>query len=225
MTGISPPCMDWTSKDLPSEFKNFQYYCELIFSGSLSRKSDQEKCTYILQWLGKEGIRIHKSWGKEFKTPAEVFKAFIKHFKPKTNFCLARFHLQKFTHEPNEAIDAWICGQSVESKHKNASLQKFELMSRQIEQIIIGTSSKKVQQTLLAKNEKLTLNTVLDIARTQEATEDDMRLLHGQAVNVDMTRQHIDGKKHRTSYSLLSSITPAWRRPFLWMLVRVNYQM
>lgn len=56
-------------------------------------------------WLGKEGIRIHKSWGKDFKTSAELFKAFIKHFKPKTNFHLARFQLQKFTQEPTEAID------------------------------------------------------------------------------------------------------------------------
>lgn len=45
------------------------------------------------------------------------------------------------------------------------------------------------------KDEKLTLNTALDIARTQEATEADMRLLHGQAVNVDVTKQHIQRKK------------------------------
>eukprot|EP00057_Strongylocentrotus_purpuratus_P007993 XP_011662467.1 PREDICTED: uncharacterized protein K02A2.6-like [Strongylocentrotus purpuratus] len=193
MTGINPPCMDWASKDLPTEFRNFQYYCELIFSGPLNKKSDQEKCTYILLWLGQEGIRIHKSWGKDFKTPAEVFEAFIKHFEPKTNFRLARFQLQKLAQEPAEAIDDFMARCKIQAQ--KCKFADIELEGRLIEQIVIGTSSKKVQQTLLAKDEKLTLNTALDIARTQEATEADMKLLHGQAVNVDMTKQHIQRKK------------------------------
>lgn len=193
MTGINPPCMDWTSKDLPTEFKNFEYYCELIFSGPLNKKSDQEKCTYILLWLGQEGIRLHKSWEKQLKTPAELFLAFSKHFEPKTNFRLARFQLQKFKQEQTETVDDFIAKCRIQAR--KCKFTEDELASRLIEQLIIGTSSKKVQETLLAKDDKLTLNTALDIARTQEATQADMKVLHGQTVNVDMTRQHIQKKK------------------------------
>ena len=129
------------------------------------------------------------------------------HFEPKINFCHARFQLKKFTQEPTEAIDDLMARCRIQTR--KCKFAEVELEGRLIEQIITSTSSKKVQQTLLAKDKKLTLNTALDIARTQEATEADMRLLHGQAVNVDMTQQHIHGKKRRTSCSLLSSINPA----------------
>lgn len=193
MTGINAPCMDWSSKDLPTEFKNFQQYSELIFSGPLNKKNEQEKCTYILLWMGQEGIRIHRSWGKTFNTTAELFEAFSKHFEPKTNFRLARFQLQKYRQEPAEAIDDFMSRCRIQAQ--KCKFEDAELESRLIEQMIIGASSKKVQETLLSKDEKLKLGTALDIARTHEAMEADMRSLHGQSVNVDATKQHFQGER------------------------------
>ncbi len=45
-----------------------------------------------------------------------------------------------------------------------------ETNERLIEQIIIGTKYTKVQDTLLAKGEDLTLDEAIDVARTYEAT-------------------------------------------------------
>ena len=35
LSGIDPPRMDWSSADLPSTFRTFRQYCELIFKGPL----------------------------------------------------------------------------------------------------------------------------------------------------------------------------------------------
>ena len=191
MTGITPPCMNWSSSDPPSAFRSFQHYCELIFDGPLTKKTDQEKITYALLWLGQEGIRIYKAWSIEFKTVKELFEAFSKHFQPKTNFRLERFRLQKFQQESGETVDDFMsrCRTQVQ---KCKFSEQSEINDRLIEQLILGTRHKKVQEVLLSKDEKLSLDTALDIARTQEATEADMRSLrnHGnQAVNIDAVTQ------------------------------------
>ena len=33
LSGIEPPRMNWLATDLPTEFRSFRQYCELIFSG------------------------------------------------------------------------------------------------------------------------------------------------------------------------------------------------
>ena len=53
---------------------------------------------------------------------------------------------------------------------------------RLIEQLIIRTRERKVQEDLLKKDEKLKLDKAIDIARTREATINDMKSLQLQAV-------------------------------------------
>ena len=187
MTGITPPCMNWSSNDPPTAFRSFQHYCELIFEGPLTKKSEQEKITYALLWLGQEGIRIFKAWNVEVNTVKELFEAFAKHFQPKTNFRLERFRLQKFQQEPGETVDDFMS--KCRTQVQKCKFSEQEMNDRLIEQLIVGTRLKKVQEILLSKDEKLTLDTALDIARTQEATEANMKSLRSQAVNVDAVKK------------------------------------
>ena len=190
MTGINPPCMDWSSKDLPTTFGNFKHYCELIFTGPLNKKTDKEKVTYILLWLGQEGIRIYKSWQADMATPKDLFDAFTKHFEPKTNFRLSRFQLQTFRQEPHETIDDFIARCRIQAQ--KCKFKEQEIKERLIEMIIIGTRHKKAQEVLLGKDEKLTLDAALDIIRTQEATEANMKSLynvHHPTANVDVVKK------------------------------------
>ena len=46
MTGITPPSMNWSSSDLPTAFREFKQYCELIFTGPLAGKTNPQKVTY-----------------------------------------------------------------------------------------------------------------------------------------------------------------------------------
>ena len=58
LSRIQLPQMDWNGPDLPTAFKSFKQYCQLIFDGPLNQKEEKVKATYILLWIGVEGRKI-----------------------------------------------------------------------------------------------------------------------------------------------------------------------
>ena len=62
LLGIQLPQMDWNGSDLPTAFKSFKQYCQLIFDGPLNQKEEKVKATYILLWIGEEGRKIFNSF-------------------------------------------------------------------------------------------------------------------------------------------------------------------
>ena len=42
LSGIEPPRMNWLATDLPTEFRSFRQYCELIFSGPFAEKGQSD---------------------------------------------------------------------------------------------------------------------------------------------------------------------------------------
>ena len=62
LSGIKPPQMEWNDSDLPTAFKSFKQYCQLIFDGPLNMKEDKVKETYMLLWIGEEGRKIFNSF-------------------------------------------------------------------------------------------------------------------------------------------------------------------
>ena len=62
LSGIPNPSIDWNSSNLPEQWEQFQTHVELIFSGPLKAKSEEEKASYLLLWIGDEGRKIYKTW-------------------------------------------------------------------------------------------------------------------------------------------------------------------
>ena len=62
MEGNSAPKMDWTSKDLPTAWKAFRQHCEFTFGGPLKRKSEEEKCNYLVILVGDKGRDKYNTW-------------------------------------------------------------------------------------------------------------------------------------------------------------------
>lgn len=187
LIGVTPPSFDWASNDLPNGFEHFEQYCKLIFTGPLSKKSDPEKVTFLLLWLGQEGIKTYNSWDltdQEKASPEAIFEKFKKHFEPKSNFRLNRYHLHNFRQQPHEATDDFITRCKVQARKCKYTAEALD--EKLIEQLILGTRHKKVQKSLLGKDEKLTLDAALDIARTHEATEMQLeKLTNAGNVNVN----------------------------------------
>ena len=82
---------------------------------------------------------------------------------------------------------------------KKCRFNKAEIEERLIEQLIIGTRERKVEEVLLRKAEKLKLDKAMDIARTREATVNDMKSLEQQGgsactrdTNIDAIKQDIN---------------------------------
>ena len=111
LSGIKPPRMDWNDTDLPTAFKTFKQYCQLIFSGPLNKKNEKEKATYILLWISEEGLKLFNSFELsevDKAKPDTIFDSFTTYLEPKLNFRIARFQLQGFKQTKDESVDAFM---------------------------------------------------------------------------------------------------------------------
>ena len=58
---VHAPQMNWDISNLPDAWKKFRQNAELTFSGQLNEKSEEEKCSYLLIWVGEKGRDIYKT--------------------------------------------------------------------------------------------------------------------------------------------------------------------
>ena len=102
--------MNWLAADLPTEFASFRQYCELIFRGPFADKDEAARVTYILLWVGQEGLRMYNTWDlsdADSKKVDVIWGSFRALIEPKANFRLSRFNLHKFRQsasEPSQAL-------------------------------------------------------------------------------------------------------------------------
>ena len=46
--------MDWDAENLPERWKRFRQHVELMFSGPLAAKKEEEKCSYLLNGVARK---------------------------------------------------------------------------------------------------------------------------------------------------------------------------
>ena len=61
---VDTPQINWESNSLVETWKRFKQHAELMFSGPLKDKSEAEKCSYLLIWVGEKGRNIFNTWPK-----------------------------------------------------------------------------------------------------------------------------------------------------------------
>ena len=106
------PSLDWTSTNLPDAHHSFEQYCFLIFEGPFTAKTENEKVTYLLLWIGRHGRDVHNGWtwtdeADKYKV-AEVFKHFREHIEPKVNSYLARYNFHQCRQTAEESVDEFM---------------------------------------------------------------------------------------------------------------------
>ena len=146
LSGIEPPRMNWLATALPIEFRSFRQYCELIFSGPFAENGQSERVTYILLWVGQEGLRMYNTWDLseiEKKDVEVIWAKFQALIEPKYNYRLRRFHLQKFRQLSSERVDEFMTRckmQARKCKFRDAT----ETEERLIEQLVVSVRHGKV---------------------------------------------------------------------------------
>jgi hypothetical protein len=63
MEGIPPPNINWDSTNLPDKWQKFEEHAKLIFNGPLLEKSEEQKVSYLLIWVGSRGREVRQTWG------------------------------------------------------------------------------------------------------------------------------------------------------------------
>ena len=102
---------------------------------------------------------------------------------PKSNFRLSRYKLRTLKQQPGESADSFV--------------EKIRILVEEcrftnpdehiIDALIFGSNSKRTQTKLLDKDTTLTLDTALDIARTEEATNNQIKEISpGTSTHVDV---------------------------------------
>ena len=184
-SGFQTPSINWSSDNLPDAFSSFRQYCQLIFDGPYSTKSEKEKVTYLLLWIGRQGLDVYNSftWDNtdDRHKLTEVWQKFSDHIEPKVNSWLARYTLQQFRQSPEESVDAFISRcrtQAAKCKFKDADETNYRL----VELLIVGTKHPEVQAKILEKGDGvMSLDAVREIARTYEATKGNVAQLQARA--------------------------------------------
>ena len=147
LSEIQPPQMDWNGSDLPTAFKSFEQYCQLIFDGPLNQKEEKVKATYILLWIDEKGRKIFNSFelSDEEKQKLDViFDKFATYVETKSNFRIARYQLQgQFRQSDDESVDSFMARCNIQAQ--KCRFSEAEIEDRLIEQLIIGTREPKVQ--------------------------------------------------------------------------------
>ena len=174
LAGLPIPSMDWHSPDAPQAFKKFKARCELYFSGPLKEKSEEEQVSYLLIWSGDDGIELVSTWAltaTEKKKLDTYWTRFENYLSPKSNFRLARYKLRTLKQEPGETVDSFVkkIRILVEECHFTSPDEHI------IDALIFGSNSKRTQTKLLDKDATLTLDTALNIARTEEVTSNQIK--------------------------------------------------
>ena len=56
--------MNWDATDLRDKLAKFKQYRDFIFSGPYSEKPAKEQAlaTFILLWIGRQGLETYNSW-------------------------------------------------------------------------------------------------------------------------------------------------------------------
>ena len=170
MAGVQIPTFDWDAEDLPGAFRKFTQYVEHVFKGPLADKTKEIKASYLLLWLGPTGIDLIHTFDMtdaDKKDPKSIMDRFTTHFKPKTNFRLARFNLQRMKQGPQETVDDFVARLRLQSD--KCKFTETERPDRILEQLISGSAHQKVQEKMLVKGEDFTLDQAIDLYRTFEA--------------------------------------------------------
>ena len=184
LQGLPTPTVDWSTSNADESFENFKETVELLFEAPLAELSEERKIACLKLWSGEEGRAIVKTWEltDDQQTLETYWAKFKDYVKPKSNFRIARFKLRECRQQEGEPIDMFV-------KRLRTILAECQYTAKEknthlIDSLIFGVKVEKVQAMLLQKDENLTIDEAVKIARTEEATRKQVDELRGKTIDM-----------------------------------------
>ena len=178
---FTAPSMDWSSPgDVHKRFKLFKQKCELIFDGPLEEKEEDKKVRLLLLWVGDKGLDIYNTstWASDDDKLklAPVFENLEAYTKPQSNHILARFQLRSLK-QGEMSLEAFITKAKllIDDSGYDPRFQDEVLRDT----LVFGISSDKVRKDAIALGNSLTLKQVYELAKTEETTKEQMKVISG----------------------------------------------
>ena len=112
LSGIECPGMQWDGGSPKENWRHFKQHVKLMFSGRLKSRTEQEKCSYLLIWVGQKGRDIYNTWSDisedDRKKLGTYYERFENHVSPKANPVFARFKFHSRVQESSETAEKLI---------------------------------------------------------------------------------------------------------------------
>ncbi|CAC5425304.1 unnamed protein product [Mytilus coruscus] len=190
------PCMNWDSGDLPGTWKAFKTHCEFMFQGPLKKKQGDEKCAYLMIWVGEKGRNVYSTLdmsAEDQKKLDKYYENFETYVKPKSNHVFSSYKFLCRLQKTNETCEKFVTDLKV--LVKDCQYANPDRMVR--DRIVFGTKSSKVREKLINEGSELTLEKALDIARTYELSQRQLQTMNiGEDPNVNsINRKKIYSKQ------------------------------
>ena len=155
---------------------------------------------YFLLWSGEEGIEISSTWdlsNTESNTLSVYWERFEKYVAPKSNFRIARYKLRSLKQDNGESVDAFMKNVRLlarECKYENTN-------EHMLDTLIFGTNSEYVQSKLIQRDETLTLDEAIDVARTAEATKQQLNSIRPESAIHAISNDRQQAKRRPWQYA------------------------
>lgn len=91
--GVPTLKMDWDSSNLTDGWQRFKQQAELVFTGPLKNRAEEEKCSFLLLWISDKRQDVSTTWtltGDEAKLLKTYYDKFSEYLTPKVNPIFAR---------------------------------------------------------------------------------------------------------------------------------------
>lgn len=195
--GVSAPVVDWESPDLEAAWKRFMEHATFVFNGPLKSKSEEEKCAYLMIWVGEKGRKIYQTWDmtEDDKKSLQKYKDnFIKYVKPRTNTVYNRYKFSSRTQNEGESFEQFVT--DLQILVKDCQYDKPDEMVR--DRIVFGVRNSKVREKFINVGLELTLEKTLELARTYEISK-----TQSKCMNLDAESERVNavnkGARGKTS--------------------------
>ncbi len=194
------PTMNWEATNLPEAWRKFQQHTELMFSGPLKKKGEDEKCSYLLLWVGEKGRDIFNTWtlsADEAKILKSYYDRFTAYVEPKANVIFARYKLHEKVQGEREPFEQFVT--DLRLIIKDCIYANSDEMIR--DRIVFGIHSPKVREKLLNVGSELMVEKAIDVARSHELAQAQLKTI---ASSMSTSREHavhaISGHTQRLSF-------------------------
>ena len=196
----SLPCMDWERQDLEQSWKSFKQHVQFMFDGPLKKKDEEEKCAFLMLWVGEKGRNLFQTWNlsaAQKKKLDNYYNGFEAYVKPTSNTIYNRYKFQSRVQNPEEPFEQFVA--ELQLLVKDCEYDKQDEMVR--DRIVAGVKNSKIRAKLLNEGSTLTLTRILEVARTHELSHTQCSAMEEKTVNAVRQKQklkHGKSEKQKT---------------------------
>ncbi len=178
---IVPP-MDFENGNIVDNWKKWKQTVSLVFTGPLAGKREIEKCSFFLLYIGQTGRDIYNTWtltDDEQDKIEPLFERFQRHCIPLVNVTILRYRFNTRNQNSSESFDQYYTELKTIAKDCAFGNIQDELIR---DRIVCGINNKQVQERLLQEAD-LTLRKALEVARSYELSQAQMKEMSSETVH------------------------------------------